>query len=179
MLINVPSSISRTDAKIDQGTAILQRLWGSKKSNYYDFIFYKKNILRIFFFHWNKCTTNSTLNGWWKLWKHWIAQPAKGRKTQFHCKKKTIITIIFKLHISKVYFGLKHCTPKLLSLQNYIYKPRGKKRWYYKKKKSTKEECTFPIETNVRVPSIYISLCTIVGYLIRHLKYQISHHSTI
>lgn len=43
----------------------------------------------------------------------------------------------------------------------------------------TKEECTFPIETNVRVPSIYISLCTIVGYLIRHLKYQISHHSTI
>lgn len=78
-----------------------------------------------------------------------------------------------------MYFGLKHCTPKLLSLQNYIYKPRGKKDGTTKKKKSTKEECTFPIETNVRVPSIYISLCTIVGYLIRHLKYQISHHSTI
>lgn len=142
---------------------------------------FTKKYSTDFFFHWNKCTTNSTLNGWWKLWKHWIAQPAKGRKTQFHCKKKPIITIIiiFKLHISKVYFGLKHCTPKLLSLHNYIYKPRGKKRWYYKKKKSTKEECTFPIETNVRVPSIYISLCTIVGYLIRHLKYQISHHSTI
>lgn len=107
--------------------------------------FTKKIFYRFFFFHWNKCTTNSTLNGWWKLWKHWIAQPAKGRKTQFHCKKKTIITIIiiFKLHISKVYFGLKHCTPKLLSLQNYIYKPRGKKRWYYKKKKINKRGMHF------------------------------------
>lgn len=60
-------------------------------------------------------------------------------------KKKPIITIIiiFKLHISKVYFGLKHCTPKLLSLQNYINKPRGKKRWYYKKKKINKRGMHF------------------------------------
>lgn len=106
--------------------------------------FTKKIFYGFFFFHWNKCTTNSTLNGWWKLWKHWIAQPAKGRKTQFHCKKKPIITIIiFKLHISKVYFGLKHCTPKLLSLQNYINKPRGKKRWYHKKKKINKRGMHF------------------------------------
>lgn len=66
---------------------------------------------------------------------------------------------------------------KNFSLKNYINKPREKK--ILLQKKSTKEECTFPIETNVRVPSIYISLCTIVGYLIKHLKYQISHHSTI
>lgn len=107
--------------------------------------FTKKIFYGFFFFHWNKCTTNSTLNGWWKLWKHWIAQPAKGRKTQFHCKKKPIITIIiiFKLHISKVYFGLKHCTPKLLSLQNYINKPRGKKRWYHKKKEINKRGMHF------------------------------------
>lgn len=59
-------------------------------------------------------------------------------------KKKPIITIIFKLHISKVYFGLKHCTPKLLSLQNYINKPRGKKRWYYKKKNQQKRNALFP-----------------------------------
>lgn len=182
MLINVPSSISRTDAKIDQGTAILQRLWGSKKSNYYDFIFYKKNILRIFFFHWNKCTTNSTLNGWWKLWKHWIAQPAKGRKTQFHCKKKNQSSP----SSSSSNFTSPKCTLVLnTALQNFsVYKTTyinqgEKKDGTTKKKKSTKEECTFPIETNVRVPSIYISLCTIVGYLIIHLKYQISHHSTI
>lgn len=108
--------------------------------------FTKKIFYRFFFFHWNKCTTNSTLNGWWKLWKHWIAQPAKGRKTIPLQKKKPIITIIiiFKLHISKVYFGLKHCTPKLLSLQNYINKPRGKKRWYYKKKNQQKRNALFP-----------------------------------
>lgn len=115
--------------KLTKGLLYCKDYEEAKKSNYYDFIFYKKIFYGFFFFHWNKCTTNSTLNGWWKLWKHWIAQPAKGRKTQFHCKKKPIITIIiiFKLHISKVYFGLKHCTPKLLSLQNYINKPRGKK----------------------------------------------------
>lgn len=132
--------------KLTKGLLYCKDYEEAKKSNYYDFIFYKKIFYGFFFFHWNKCTTNSTLNGWWKLWKHWIAQPAKGRKTIPLQKKKPIITIIiiFKLHISKVYFGLKHCTPKLLSLQNYINKPRGKKRWYYKKKNQQKRNALFP-----------------------------------
>lgn len=48
---------------------------------------------------------------------------SEGKENTIPLQKKKII-IIFKLHFSKVYFGRKHCTPKLFSLQNNINKPR-------------------------------------------------------
>lgn len=83
---------------------------------------------------------------------------SKGQENTIPLQKKKIITIIiiFKLHFSKGYFGLEHCTPKLFSLQNYINKTREKKMLLQKKKNQQKRNALFPQKQCASAKHLYI-----------------------